>query len=1181
MQIATASLLGLLLVALVAAIAFQLGQSMGLARAQEAAATAEAIRSALGFSLTPPPSAIPTETPEPTFTPTLTPTPTSTPASAAEWAERYFNLAMQGLNTLVALDFTPERAGALLERLAHEQGLIFVPASYYQIAADPWMAFTAPRTPDGAPLPMFFWRSAEAGNAVEGQLLLDIAARLSDRNAGYFALAAGIGQAALGVDAQGTRYLLTVERPETRPLLTAYLWRQPSSGAAFEVLWRSDDEPQWRFDSSSSEVRFIFNEGEPLPDIVISGPLPADSPIRTEEGATGVFIEQPPFAQQRLQTRWRPLLASELDANAPPRIVGYRLAQAEVEPTPLSTLATILARLQSGEISRAQSLVKRIDLLSEMFDLGLATPGDWMAVYVNEIDREIQDGSTSLRLRFFDNADRNRSFEAAFEEDFATGRYILTSIGRVVLASSAGLVTPAPPRPTPTPTELAVAAAPLLTDFGEFTVTLPVEEESAPLNPTLEPTPTPTPTFTPTATDTPSPTPPPTETPTPTDTPTATPTPTETPTPTPTERPLPIPAIPADAIPPLTGYMLLSETGRLRGGPGTDYIVIAGLENGTPVDIFGVTEAGDWLLIRAAFVNDGRTNVVGWVAAQLVIPYGDYSVVPRYRADGAPLDAPPWGASSNPDASLLAALPTATPTPTPPVTPVIRLPSIVTPPTSNIPAPEADEQVVTMAGDAVPADPMTLLAATNAAGAPVQIDVREAVVEIWSAVLGATEGQWTPANAALLWPGAVVYMKGQPDATSRNGGATRWRALRMRIVAAPFIERVKELSLPEIFTATTTDQAIALLGGSAMPGLFLLQRDGQAQQVWQYETVARWLSSDPNAGFIVTEPPTSGGLSTFSWMRNDGTGLQIVAQPFYTIRGVAGDAYGGLWWIETPNAAIDLWQIWHYDPAAAQIALRLQGDGAIFGSAGDRRGSSLRPTLVAVQMVTPGDPSAVYLFIDTEDAISQQPFAGFFRLRMETNAEGRGVVTEGPQRLLERGAYRGPLMLSPDLSRLAYFAYDATHPSLTSGVVRPANTLNILTLAGRGASTIRTAYVTETRFEFLGSGVTWQGSERVILARSRFAPGSGEEEDWFGLVQVELPPPGASPAEPITARSYLLPRQQSALAFTACLDNISILVLTREQNGVQQLMRWEGSDRVFPLFRIPTPLDRLYLCWQP
>ena len=169
-----------------------------------------------------------------------------------------------------------------------------------------------------------------------------------------------------------------------------------------------------------------------------------------------------------------------------------------------------------------------------------------------------------------------------------------------------------------------------------FTLTVPLLEEAGAdiLNPTLEPTATATPSFTPTPTDTPTATPLPTDTPTVTATPTATATPTVTPTPTPTEKPLPIPVIPADALAPQTGYMLLTETGRMRGGPGVEYIVIAALQNSVGVEVFGITEAGDWLLVRAAQVEDGRTNVVGWVATQLVIPYGDYAFVPRFNAEG-------------------------------------------------------------------------------------------------------------------------------------------------------------------------------------------------------------------------------------------------------------------------------------------------------------------------------------------------------------------------------------------------------------------------------------------------------------------------------------------------------------------------------------------------------------------
>jgi hypothetical protein len=1172
------ALVSALLLIFIVVIAFQMGRSSGLSQAQQAAATAASMQVALASTFTPTATATATETPAPTFTPTLTATPTTTPASPAEWTDRYFNLAMQGLNTLAVLDFTPARAADLAERLAHEQGLVFVPVSYHELSAEPWTAFVAPRTPDGTPLPMLFWRSGETGNEVEGQILTDAVAALADPETGYVPLAAGLSQGAAAVDAQGIRHVLMVERPEARGKLTAYLWSQSLPGGPFAVVWRSDEDPQWTFNAANSQLSLEPNAERVLPDVIISGPLPANSAIRTEEGAAGIFVEQPPFAQQRLQTRWQPLLASDLDANAPALITGYRLAQAEVQATPLSTLATILALLQDAQINRAQSLVARIDLLNDMYEMGLAAPGDWMAVYINDIDREIQDDEQSLRLRFFDNADRNRSYEALFEQDAETGRYTLQSITPVLLASSAGLVTPAPPRPTSTPTEARIAADSLLGDASELALTLPLTDvvggaDASILNPTLEPTSTATPTFTPTPTDTPTVTLTPTETSLPTDTPTSSPTPTETPTPTPTEKPLPIPAIPADAAAPLTGYMLLTETGRLRGGPSTEYIVIAGLQNGTPVDIFGITEAGDWLLIRAASVDDGRTGVLGWASTQLVVPYGDFAGVPRYRADGTSGDAPPPGEGE--PSALLSALPTATATPTPLVTPVLRLPAVQALAAGSVPAPAAEEQIVTIAGAAIPPDVQAPIPATAADGSAIELDVAGAVVEIWSAVLGETSGRWAPASAAQLWPGAVAYVIAQP---ANEGG---WITTRLRIVATPQAERVKEVTLPEIEAATTAEEAIALLGSRTAPGVYLLDRDGRAQQLWQYETTAAWLNADPNAGFILSEPPTPGGISTFSWMRNDGNGLQIIAQPYRAIRGVAGDAYGGLWWIETPNAAVDLWQLWHYDPATAQIALRLQADGAVFAQAAGAPDTSLTPTLVAVQPITPGDSSAVYLFVDTSDTTLQQPFTGVFRLRVETGAEEQGAIVEGPQQLLESGAYRGPLTLSPDLSRLAFFAYAADHPSLTSGVIKPANTVNVLTLSGRGASIIRTAYVTETRFEFLAPELAWQGNDRLLLARSRFAPGRTDELDRFGLIQVQLPPPGASPADPIVSDSYLLPRQQSLLDFAPCLDIASVLVLTRDRDGAQQLLRWNGRNQVFPIFGLPNALNRTFLCWQP
>ena len=1161
----------LLLLLFVAVAAFQLGRSNGLSLAQQAAATAEAMRQVFAATFTPTPSATATETPAPTFTPTLTSTPTATPASAAEWADRYYQLALQGLNTLAALDFTPERAAALAERLAHEQGLIFVAASYFPLATDPWAAFIAPRTPEGTTLPMLFWRSTAAGDQIVGQLLLE-----PSQSSAPAPFSAGIQAGTLAVDAQGISQIVLVERPEASARLKAALWAQPLPGAPFVQLWSSDSDPQWDFDAAESTVTLEASAEHPLPDLLVASPL--NSTLQTPDGAAAIFIEQPPFARQQLRTRWQPATAAAAEPQAAPRLAGYRLAQAEVQPTPLSTLATLLAQLQRGEASRAQSLVARIDLLNELFDLGLALPGDWMAVYVNEIDREIQDGSRSERLRFFDNADRNRSYEATFALESTSDRYILQSIAPVLLASSAGLVTPAPPRPTATPTPLLPEKT-VLANGDPLTLTLESDltGEMALLNPTLEPTPTATPTFTPTPTDTPTATATPTETPQPTATPTWTPSPTETPTPTPTEKPLPIPAIAPDAQPPVTGYMLLSETARLRGGPGTAYIVIAGLENGVPVAIFGITEAGDWLLIRAATVTDGRTEVLGWVATQLVIPYDDLSKVPRYRADGTSLEGPSAAEQERASTALLATLPTATPLPTPLVTPVLRLPAVAEPAYGTAPPPAEDEQLVTFSGEAIPPDPALPLAATAADGTPLQLDVREAVVEIWGPLLGSPDSEWVPANSSLLWPGTRAYLATAAATDSRAG--TAQPATRLRIAAAPQAERVRELALPAVAAENTT--AIALLGSRSEAGLYLLERSGRAQQLWQYETGAAWLSSDPNAGFLITEPPAAGGLNTFSWLRNDGSGLQIVAQPYFTLRGVAGDAYGGLWWIETPNAALDLWQLWHYDPATAQISLRLQADGTLLGQASSQQNGSLIPNLLAVQLVTPGDPSRSDLFVDTSDSTLQQPFAGVFRMRLERGEEGAGILSEGPQQLLEMGSYRGPLALSPDRTRLAFLAYNPDHPSLTAGVVQPPNTVNLLTLAGRGASVIRTAYATESRFEFLAPRLAWQENDRIHLARSRFVLGSSSEQDWFGLVQLQLPPPGASPADPIAANSYLLPRQQSLLDFAACQNQPALLVLTRDPDGSQQLAYWTGEEQIFPLFGVPAALDRAFLCWQP
>ena len=1181
----------------VAVVGYQLGMSRGLSQAQAAAATAEAQRIALmAPTATNTATATATNTRAPTFTPTATATPTATPATADEWAQRYLANALEGLNTLALLDFSPARAQALVQTLAQEAGMSFVPVSYFELSTDPWAAFVSPRTPDGTPLPMVFWRNATGGSQVQGQLLTESAAALSgeavDADAmGVAPLSAGLSHGAFAVDPQGRYAMLMVEQPAAGEDLSAYVWSQPQPGAAFALTWHSADEPAWSFSAADSRVQLVAGERF-LPDITVSGPLPAQSPLRVQAGVPAVFVEQPPFAGTRFTVRWQPALASDVDPAAPALLSGYRLAATEVATGPLTTLATFLDLLQKGDANRAQELVTRLDLLSEAARLNMVNPGDWMAVYVNDQDREIQDDSTSLRIRFFDNADRNRTYEVLFEAA-DDGEVKISELKEVVLASSAGLVTPAPPRPTPTPTttrtpqsQATAGASTVSTQTlglgSEFTLTVPLGDAlngEDNLNPTLEPTPTGTASFTPTPTDTPTPTLTPTETPLPTDTPTPTPLPTETPTPTPTEKPLPIPAIPVDAVAPVTGYMLLTETGRLRGGPSTEYIVIAALQNGTLVDIFGITEAGDWLLVRAATVEDGRSNVLGWVSSQLVVPYGDYSAVPLFRSDGTSVDAPivapdapaAEGAVGDP---LAAALPSATPLPTALVTPVLSPPQAQQLPVASVPGPAEDELVVAVAGSLIPPDPMQPMTMTLPDGSNTLVYVQNAVVEVWGGVFNDPEAGWVPAPATLLWPGTRVYLQ----ATAVAGGGGELTAARIRIVGEPSAERVKLLEMPDLQAAVEDGSALALLGSSETPGVYLLGTAGRAQQLWQYENSAAWLSGDVNAGFILQEPATAGGLAAFTWLRNDGTGLQIFAQPYHALQGVAGDAYGGLWWIETPQATLDQWQLWHYDPATASVSLRVQATDSLFGG-GDEETQQRTPRLLAVQLQTPGDISNVVLFVDTFDRTLQQPYTGLYRLSVQTGENGAAQVVDGPLLLLEEGQYRGPLVISPDLTRLLYFVYDAAVPSLTSGAVKPVNTANLLTLSGRGASLLRTVYRSETRFEFLAPQAAWQGTDRLLLARSRFGQSGSNSLDRFSLVEVQLPPSGAAPSDEIFTESFLLPRLQSLLDFAAC-SNGSAMLLTRDGDGLQSLARWEGQGQSRPLFGLPTQLDRALLCWR-
>jgi len=195
------------------------------------------------------------------------------------------------------------------------------------------------------------------------------------------------------------------------------------------------------------------------------------------------------------------------------------------------------------------------------------------------------------------------------------------------------------------------------------------------------------------------------------------------------------------------------------------------------------------------------------------------------------------------------------------------------------------------------------------------------------------------------------------------------------------------------------------------------------------------------------------------------------------------------------------------------------------------------------------------------------------------NGEGRGDVAEAPRLRLTPETYRGAPRVSPDGTRLAYFVHDPEHPSLTSGFIRPANQLRVLTLSGRGASTIRTVYATENRFEFLAPNLGWQGNERLIVARARFAPGDTFGVERFGVVLVQLP--GADqPSGVVQLRSYLFPNQRELRDFAVCQDGQYTLTIAELEDDSLELARWDGTDRPQALFLLPESMSRGFLCWQ-
>ncbi|MEZ4681812.1 MAG: hypothetical protein R2932_47125 [Caldilineaceae bacterium] len=469
---------------------------------------------------TPPPTATLSPSPTPSPTPSFTPTPTGTPASAQQWGERFVARAVEWLNAPTDVDFTPERAAELVRRAALEQGLSVVPVSYFPLEITPWAVLAMPRTPDGQVLPAIFWRDPYRGDLLRGQLLLHELGRAAPRT-GAEPLAAGIDQGILRTDDQGRMYVLLLERPGDAPLLALHLLSQPQAGAPFQLTWQSRNEALWSLQAVGSTVTFTEQEGQLLPSIAISAPLANQGALRDRVDVANLFVEQTPFARHWVETVWQPVQGNDTQEGATASIVGYRLEQVALPTTPLTTLGKLLAVLQTGEINDATAFAARVDLLQQMFELGLNQPAVWLVRYLKEDGEPASGNEVTTRLQLFDNADRNRTYELRFDQD-EEGIYRAVAIEQTAPYGS-DIITPAPTfvvdRSTnssgntvlirPTQTVAATAAdATLVTDIIAAATNAPQAPEAI-FVPSSTPEDTPTSTATSTATSTLTPTPPP------------------------------------------------------------------------------------------------------------------------------------------------------------------------------------------------------------------------------------------------------------------------------------------------------------------------------------------------------------------------------------------------------------------------------------------------------------------------------------------------------------------------------------------------------------------------------------------------------------------------------------------------------------------------------------------------
>ncbi len=151
-------------------------------------------------------------------------------------------------------------------------------------------------------------------------------------------------------------------------------------------------------------------------------------------------------------------------------------------------------------------------------------------------------------------------------------------------------------------------------------------------------------------------------------------TPSPSPTPTPTKVATSTPSLTPTSEPMVT---IKARTLRVRSGPGTEYDVVARLEEGDRVMVQGKNERGDWLKI---LLSDDRE---GWVATEFVEITVGAEAIPVVDTPPPPTKPPesptPAETPTDTPTSTLTPTPTKTPTATPTPFPTYPAPRLLEP----------------------------------------------------------------------------------------------------------------------------------------------------------------------------------------------------------------------------------------------------------------------------------------------------------------------------------------------------------------------------------------------------------------------------------------------------------------------------------------------------------------------